>query len=685
MAEVDVVQEDIEQVVDPLAEIDDTDLSEHLMRLVRDDKRDKEDFGWVEKRQYDERAYYGHKPKVVTTPWKNAANYHVHLTRTLVDTAHANIMGSIFANPEDTVDVRGIGPEDVRKESSLESLMNFIISNEVGAYAVMDKAVHYGFRQGTGIVKAIQDAETGSVRWVVVPAENIFCPIDAKGFQVHQADHVFEIIPLSENYYEEMKSAKDENGEPFYDKQGMDDIPKGFRIANSSAREMITQIRDAIFGTDLKAKESRDYRYIIEAYCTYWYKPKAQDSDYNAEKKKVELVVWFSPATTKILRKVINKGKTIVDKKTGKEKSIVKRPYALCVPDPSWDRIWGVSLPERLRETQEELNYSHNQNINAADLAIRPMVLYPESQNINPEDYKSAPGVWAPVPDPKAVEVLRIQADPIFERQEERYWDLAERDTGLTDLFQGREVDPNSTLGANVIRQNKTEIRFKSTYLRIEEFWKELLELTYYYVSIYTPSDKKIKILGTADFKTLKELFPDGIDGNYDFGFSSAPLTERAQAQQDKKDFCMGMFANPLVVNDVKSLWNVTKIYAEATNQRNLEGIVTKPDDANVLSPEQAIQRIVSGQEVIPMPQINGEAYVLQIQMFMMSEQFTEATPEIQQRMIQLLQRASVIRQGQLQAKLDAQILMSRMAQMGQLPQQPGQPQGNQQPQEVAQ
>ena len=640
---------------DPLSEIDDNKLADHLLELLRNDRKDKEDFGWVAKQEYNEKAYNGYKPKNVTTPWKNAANYPVPLTRTLVDTAHSNVMGSIFADPENTVDVKGIGQEDVRKESSMESLLNFQISNEIHAYPIVDKAIHLGFVQGTGVVKAIQDVETGAVRWVAVPAENVLLPLDARGFQVHQTDHVFEVVPLTENYYEEMLQAKDEQGNPFYN--GLEDVPKGWKMSDSSAIELLTQIKDAIFGTELEAKQQRDYRYIIEGYCTYWYEPK--DFSQTKTKKKVELVAWFSPATGKVLRKRLNEGKKYLDQ--GKEKQLIMRPYAKCIPFPRWDRFWGESLPEMLKNTQEELDYSHNQNIHAADMAIRPMVLYPESQNINPEDFKSAPGAWNPVPDPKAVEVMRIAADPIFERQEDKYWDLAERLTGLTELFQGRSPDPRQTLGANQMRANKTEIRFRSVYLRIEQFWKELIELTYYYDSIYMPKSKKVKILGTSDYKTMEELFPEGMDGKFDFGFSSAPLTEKDQEKMDKKEFCLGMFSNPLVLNDAKSLWNVMKIFAEATGQRNLESIVTKPQEANADSVEVAIQKVVSGQEVVPSPLIDGEAYVLGIQTFARTEAFTEADEKIQQRILQLFSRAQAIRQGQMQAKLDAMILQSRM------------------------
>src|SRR3990167_8282085 len=164
-----------------LSEIDDNDLSSYVMEKLKNDRASKEDFGWVARQEYNEKAYNGYKPKNVTIPWKNAANYPVPLTRTLLDTAHANCMGSIFDDPENTVDVTGIGHEEISKESALESLLNFQIANEIEAYEVMDRAIHLGLLQGTSVVKCIQDAETGMVRWIVTPAENLLLPLDAKG------------------------------------------------------------------------------------------------------------------------------------------------------------------------------------------------------------------------------------------------------------------------------------------------------------------------------------------------------------------------------------------------------------------------------------------------------------------------------------------------------------------------
>lgn len=648
---------------DLLSQIDDDQLASDLGRYLKMDRKDKEDYGWTAKRQYDEQIYNCFKTPT-NDPWPNASNYCVPLVRTLIDTAHANIMSSIFANPSETANVRGQGQEDVRKEKPLESLLNWQISNEVDAYQAMDGGVFNGFHDGMGVVKVIQQVETGSVKWIVVPAENIHMPIYSKGFQVNETGRVAEVIPLDDNDYDERLLMKDEKGEPFYDPEGLKALPKGFKILDSTAMEILTQVRDAVFGTRLSDRKNEDFRYIVEYYLTYYFRPKgAPESE---PKLKIELAVWYAPSINKVLRKRENKGLEYQDKETGEVRRIIKRPYAKCIPYPRKDRIWGQSLGERLQPTQDELNYSHNQNINAADLAIRPYIFFREGSSYKPEEHYLAPGAQIPVPEPQDVNVVRIQADPIFERQEDRYWDMAERDTGLTEIFQGRSPSASQTATATVARGNKSEIRFKSVYNRVEFFWKELLGLTYYYDRIYMPKDKKIKVIGVADYKKIEELFPEGLDGDYDFAFASPNIQEVEQRKIEKRELAMNWLANPLVANDPGALWKIAKMQGEAYDERDIESIIPKPMEADVMGADEAIMRIVSGQEVVPSPFIKAEEYLMKIQLFAKTDTFNAMNEKDKENLIMLFERSQAILKGQIKSRADAQIIAQGPAAMQQ-------------------
>jgi len=78
-------------------DLDESDLASYILELFRNDIEDKRQMSWVDKRNYDIKAYYGLKDAALSQiPWPNASNFPVPLTPTILDTAHANIVSSIL-------------------------------------------------------------------------------------------------------------------------------------------------------------------------------------------------------------------------------------------------------------------------------------------------------------------------------------------------------------------------------------------------------------------------------------------------------------------------------------------------------------------------------------------------------------------------------------------------------------
>ena len=141
-----MIPRDNQKPKNELDEINDDDLSVYISNLLRNDISDKEEAGWTEKRIYDINAYEGNKLPT-NFPWVNCCNFPQPLTPTLVDTAWANIMGSIFADPENTVDVQGVGVEDIRLAPILMQLLNFQINKEIEAYEAWDRITFLALRE----------------------------------------------------------------------------------------------------------------------------------------------------------------------------------------------------------------------------------------------------------------------------------------------------------------------------------------------------------------------------------------------------------------------------------------------------------------------------------------------------------------------------------------------------------
>lgn len=653
-----------------LAEIDRDKLGTLIVNLLRDDIRDREAFSWNLMREYDIRAYEGLKGKA-TEPWFNASNFPVPLTPTLLDTGHAHVVQSIWSDPNKVVRVRGIGPEDERTAGSLESLLNWQVINDIdNAYDVVDKTVHRAFKHGNGAIKVIHGSVSAQqkpkVAWHQVPIENLFLRVNSRGAQPHQTDHIFELIPLSENEWELRKSLTNPDGTPFYD--GIDTLAKGNTISATTAIGTIMQTQDIASGTSLGQMYSRDYRYILECYLTYVHK-----TEEDGKPTILELIVWMSPSDKKIYKLALN---TDYDEDTDE----YVRPYSVkWVPYPKEDRIYGESLPWIIKPIQEELDYAHNQNMNAAEISIKPPKFYRAGSGFDPEVYETTPDSWHPVANPtQDIFIPTFNVNPIFERQEDKYWELAERRTGFTELFQGRSPDIRQTATYTVARENKSETRFRTIYNRLEQGFAELIHLTYFYDKKYMPEEVKVKVLGYADYKSISELFPSGIRGRYNFFFASNTTVEQQIKKQDTEAFYSQAVLNPIVANSAANLWRMLDMLAESYGIRNLDNWIQKPPEAEILSPDEALRRIVSGQyDVVPDPNIDAGAYLTKIGMFMRTDTYVKGTPEIKMATNLLLSRVKAIHRGQMLAIQDAQLIREMQMVEAQMQAQALEPQAN--------
>ena len=640
--------------------IDEEDLRNRVLELFQNDIRDKEEFGWVEKRSYDIAAYYGLKNRAMMNwPWPNASAFPQPLTPTLIDTGHANILASMYSNVNKLVRVKGIGREDIRKAPILESLMNWQLSTEVDMYSVQDANVFRTFIHGTGILKVMQDFNKNMVNPVSVDIENIYLPLDATGCQVEDTDHIFHAIPLSYNDIQYRKSIQ-VGGKPVY--RDLDEIAPGAGINNSLTREQLEYLRDIASGTSMTSKMRRDTYWLLECYLTYFQKNAASGpSGPMRGLKSKELITWISPNGGKIQR--------VIENKEG------IRPFADYHIYPNYGRFWSMSLPEKIRNEQEKLDYADKQNTDALDRAISPAGFFDEGMDFDPDVSQRVPGGMYPKPRDSKIDWEPNQyVNPGFERQLDYCWDLAERKTGLTELFQGRQGSRTKTLGEAELRSNRAEVRFSTLFDRFGYGWKKTCQLVYFYDDKFIDRTKKVKVIGYADYKSIDELFPktEGgsqglqLGGNYDFEFGGSPVTEIEKQKQDDVEFCLAQMTNPIVINNPANLWRVTEKMAQARGIENVETIITKPSEANIMSAQEAIERIVSGQtDILPRPGIDLANYLFEIQLFAKTETFQTLDPPQKQALQVLFQRVQAMQQAAMQAQHDLQILQAGAIQAG--------------------
>lgn len=629
--------------------IDETEVSKYVMEQFKNDVQDKEQWGWLDKREYDIRAYYGIKDLAMTQrPWPGASAYPVPITPTLLDTGWANIRASMRAPDGTMVKTKGVGAEDIRKAKPLEALLNWQVTNDIPMESVQDRNIFRTLLHGKAILKIIQDFIRNAVKVISFDIENFYLPIDAEGIQQTDVDHVTQIIPLSKS---DIEYRKDLN---IY--ENLDKMVPGARIGtNSQGTDQLMKLKDYVTGTNKEQRSRRETYFLAETYCEYRNKSASgygdNGSSTRAAVKPVQIIVWWSPNGGTIHRIAMN------------PEGI--RPFADYDLYPNPGYFFSMSLPEKLRNIQEKANYADKQNTDAMDRSISPAMFVDDTESFRKDVQQRVPGgIYSKGKGNTIDYEPQPPRERGFENQYNQMWIEARELTGLIDINQGAGTN-DKTLGQTQIRSYRADIRFSSIFSRFERGWEKTVDLIYHFDNKFMPRDTKIKVVGYADYMSIDELFPRednsrlglGIEGKFDFKFAGAAVTEVEKEKQDKLNFYNAQLLMPDVMANPATAWKMRAEIAQASGIRDFETVMTKPKEVGILSAEEAIQRIVSGQTEIDIrPGIDTDSYIFEIQLFMKSQDRMSALrPECQAALMNLLRIANVMRAAQMQAMLHMQ------------------------------
>ena len=577
----------------PEPDIGDKDaLSEFLRRTMRDCVTQREDYGFQEKQAYNERTYYGIKNDFFSHwPWENASNFPEPITPTFVDVGWTQIQAAMFRNPMKTVIVSGIGKEDRPYAPLVAHTMNWENGVENELYDIQGMNAFRVLKNGTGFIKTWLDiGDDFRIRHASIPLHLVYKPIRGNGCQRDKTPYTHQLIPMNEEDWKFRKGLKI-GGKSVY--ENLDLLAPGFEPAESLMAEEMRMLQNQITGMDVEGHETKNMRYMIESHATY----------YPPEKlKAVEIVVWWSLRHGLIHR--------VIENDPDFEQKI--RPLADYWLYSSDGYAYQRSLPEILRDIQEKADYTDKQVTDAADVAINPPGYIDKQREFGKENYLRAPTGLYEVERGTKIMFEERNIAAIIERGNyvDKLWDKAKIRSGFTDIFLGMEGERRSTLGGDKIRLSKAENRFQHILNTYGIGWRRTCEIQYELTNRNIPRKRLVQILGSADYSNVNQLFPAvqgegagmGLDRKFNFG-----LAGKSQIEQDEEDSNALQSTQEILLSPFGQLpavaYKALKRRAEIRNFLDFDTILSRPPEADILSVEEVLQKIESGEiEVHPSP-----------------------------------------------------------------------------------
>src|SRR3990167_1247442 len=623
---------------DDLTGLNEDHLKSYIYAEFRDILQRRFDYGWVESKVYSIKSYYGIKNEAMKHwPHEMASAFPVPLTPTLLDTAWANIQAGLFINSKKPVTIEGVGDEDIRPAAMVSKFQNWQLVNEMKIEKESDKNVFRTFLYGKGVYKVMLDIKTGTLKIRSIAIENFHVPIDASGVQRGETDIIVHLIPLSYNDIQLRKAMK------VY--RSPDLIMPGAGLERGHD-ERITQTIDNVSGQDMTEKRLNQNYYIAECDVLGYVPPDAY--------RPIDLKVWVSPKGFEIQRiRKIDKG--------------MKTPYAVAdayMYDDS--RFYSMSLPEKVKNEQEKVDYADKQYTDSLDIASRPAMFADDTSEFQRGRMQRERGGIYPKGKGNTID---WEPQPPVDRNsaQERalIWEMAERKTGIIDITQGRaSAFGGKTLGELEIRAARADVRFSRLLKNFGEQLQEVNDIAYELNYYYTPKEKIMDVIGySTEGYTMNELFPvkNGELVKHNFQFTGKLYQDKLEEDERQMAFLDSQMTSFLVANDLANTYNVSQAMANLRGVRNFSQIVRKPREARIVTVEEFIQRIVSGDTTVSIrPGIDTEDYLFELQLFKRGRLYG-SLEQFQKTLIDdTIRRAYMMRMGEIKSKLLVQRMVEQ-------------------------
>lgn len=286
-----------------------------------------------------------------------------------------------------------------------------------------------------------------------------------------------------------------------------------------------------------------------------------------------------------------------------------RRPFveASMVKDGSY---WGMGLAEMLINLEDELRVNHNQATEAGQMAMQPPIGYRPASGFNADTFKLEPGLAIPLDNPtEDVKEITITANmDMATWKEQAVLAYGEKLTGMSDLQMGRQQDrPNAPRTArqtvalleegNVRISLDTKVLAEDMALVLAHFW----DLEY----MFAPEEQFFRVTeedagGAFPVNNGGSILTwEERDGRYDFRlkFANSVWSREAAKEKTLARYQLDL-QNPLVMQNPRALWEVTKDAHEALGDEGFAALVPRPPAPDVsMDPKEEWVHLLHGDD----------------------------------------------------------------------------------------
>jgi hypothetical protein len=284
---------------------------------------------------------------------------------------------------------------------------------------------------------------------------------------------------------------------------------------------------------------------------------------------------------------------------------------------------WSMGLPEMLIDLEDELKINHNQTTEGAQFTITPMFGYRPAAGVNADTFKAEPGLFIPLDNP-ASDIKQLTAGINLEAatwKEQTILAYGEKLTGMGDLQMGRQSDrPNAprtaTQTVKLLEEGNVRISLDTKVLQedmaavLAHFW----DLEYE----FTPEQTFFRVTE----EDAEGLFPvnngaavltsQDRDGRYDFRlkFANSVWSKEMKKEQALARYQLDL-QNPLIVQNPRALWQVTKEVHAVLGDPNFEDVVPEPPAPDIsVDPKEEWVRLQEGEDIHVHPVDNDRVHM---------------------------------------------------------------------------